>query len=92
MVRLERGGSDVVRSTVAVGRFLESSGFLEGNAQVVQRVGEVRMMRAELGFLQVNGLLQQIAGSGDVAGGCRLVGSIEEWLNAHGASPSVSSM
>src|SRR5262245_4041446 len=58
MVRGERRGGDRVRSPIAALRLVVLIAPIIDDAEVVKRVGEIRMMRTEVRFLQSNSLTQ----------------------------------
>lgn len=84
MVRLEGARRDFVRPPITGLRLVQAPGLLANNAEIVQRVGEIRVARTELRFLQVNGFTEALLSGADIAGGCRLFGGIENGLHAHG--------
>ena len=78
MVRPERRSGDGVRPAEVVLRVDRIVCHLADDAEVVQRVGEVWMVRAERLLLEGDGLTQELLGAGVIAGRGRLLGVFDD--------------
>ena len=66
MIRLERRRGDIVRATKIALRLCRLLRYLTDDSQIVQRVGKIRMERAEAGFLQPGRFAEQLFGCREV--------------------------
>ena len=90
MVRWQRRGRDGVRPAEVVLRVDRIVGHLADDAEVVQRVGEVWMIRTERLLLQGDGLAQELFGGGVIAGRGRLFGFFDDRVGFARFRPPVS--
>ena len=74
---LERGSGDFVRPPITALGFVQSSRLLADHAEIVQGVREIRMLPAELGFLQENRLPKELSGGVEIAVSGRPFGGVE---------------
>src|SRR5262245_56671276 len=72
MVGRERGSGDVVCPAITLFRVAELVEYFADDAEIVQRVRQLRIDRTETSFLLVRGAAQQPFGGGVVARGRRL--------------------
>jgi hypothetical protein len=78
VVEGEDRGRNFIRSSEASLGLVEMAVHFAHDAEVVERVGQVRMERAVIGFLQFGGLSQEPLCGGQVAAVGRLLGGFDD--------------